>query len=476
MRVLVVDVGSSGLRVATVDASGTVRHETRRATPPDVPFPGLVEIDASALADAVLSAATEVLVADGPVDAVGVASQRATTIVWDRETGVPVGPGLGWQDLRTVGECLELRERGLRLAPNQSATKLANLLEGRDGGDLCFGTVDSWVTWTLSGGALHVTDGTNAGVTGLVTGDGQRWDDAVLEVLGVPGSVLPTIVDSSGVVGDASALPGAPPIAGLLGDQQSSLIGQGCVRPGLAKATFGTGGMLDVVVGPQRPAFEVRGDAGCFPIVAWRANGTVYGVEAIMMAAGTNVDWLVEDLGLVAEPSATHELAASVDSADGVVFVPAPLGLGTPRWDFGARGTLLGVTRGTTRAHVVRAVLEGVAQRGADLLEAAEADADVEIATLRVDGGMSRNPTFVAALADATGRPVELSPTPEGTTLGAAYMAGLAVGMWSDLDEIAELWRPSQVVEPSGGFDRDRWRDAVERAARWHPELSALEF
>jgi glycerol kinase len=480
MRILVVDVGSSGVRAATIDEDGHVRHESRRLTPPDVPFPGLVEIDATALADAVLATAKEVLAADGPVDAVGIASQRASTIVWDRTTGEPVGPGLSWQDLRTVGECLTLQGEGMRLAPNQSATKLVNLLDSHDAErtrDLCFGTVDTWVAWTLSQGAVHVTDATNAGVTGLVTDDGHRWDEAALATLGVPHGVLPTIVDSTGVVGEATALPGAPPIAALVGDQQSSLIGQGCVRPGQAKITFGTGGMLDLVVGEDRPSFSHRGDAGCFPIVAWQQAGTiVYGVEAIMMAAGTNVDWLVEDLGLVDGPSDTAALAASVHDAEGVLYVPAPLGLGTPNWDFGARGALLGLTRGTTRAHIVRAVLEGVAQRGVDLIEAAEADGGHPLSTVRVDGGMSQNPVFVQALADAADRPVELSPGPERTTNGAGFLAGLAVGMWSDLGEIGDLWKPAAVVEPTGSFDRERWRDAVSRAARWHPDLSALEF
>jgi glycerol kinase len=249
------------------------------------------------------------------------------------------------------------------------------------------------------------------------------------------------------------------------------------VVPGLAKITFGTGGMLDLNLGEERPAFERQGDGGCFPIVAWRRNGvTVWGVEAIMLSAGTNVEWLRDDLGLIDTAAESHDVASACSSADGVVYVPALLGLGTPRWDYGARGTLLGLTRGSERPQIVRAVLEGVAQRGMDLVEAAEADTGLPIPTLRVDGGMSDNPTFLQALADATQRPVEVSPVREATTLGAAFLAGLAVGTWAGWDDVAATWAPRAVVEPAGSFDRDRWRTAIARAAQWFPELSSLRF
>ena len=202
----------------------------------------------------------------------------------------------------------------------------------------------------------------------------------------------------------------------------------------------------------------------------------MWGLEAIMLSAGTNVEWLRDDLGIIATAAESHEVAGQVDSTDGVVYVPALLGLGTPAWDYGARGALLGITRGTGRPHVVRAVLEGVAQRGADLVEAAEADSGLDIPTLRVDGGMSANPTFVQAVADASGRPVEVAPVLEATTLGAAFLAGLATGAWAGWDEVAAAWRPRVTVEPAGSFDRDRWRDAVSRAAGWHTDLSALDF
>jgi glycerol kinase len=433
------------------------------------------------MATAALEVAAAALAEGGPVAAVGIANQRASAIAWDRRTGDPVAPGIGWQDLRTVGTCLVLQGEGLRFAPNESATKFAQLLDDNDADrsrDLCLGTVDTWIAWKLSEGGVHATDISNAAVTGLldheVTWD---WDPAKLDALRIPAGSLPRLVDSSGTIGEASALAGAPPLAALAGDQQASLVGQGCVRPGLTKITFGTGAMLDMCLGDERPAFPRQGKAGCFPIVAWREGGqVVWGVEGIALAAGTNVEWLRDDLGVISSSADSHTVAAQCDDSDGVMFVPALLGFGTPRWDYGARGTLLGVTRGTGRPQLVRAVLEGVAHTGADLVDAAEADTGRGIDVLRIDGGMSDNPTFVQALADAAQRPVELSPEREATTRGAAFLAGLATGTWSGWDDIAATWTPRAVVEPSRRLDRNRWRDACDRAAGWFPELSAITF
>jgi glycerol kinase len=477
--VLVVDVGTSSARAVIVDADARVQVEHREVLLPSSPAPGHVEFDAAALATAARALACRALDDAGPVDAVGIANQRGSTVLWDRVTGVPVAPGIGWQDLRTVGRCLELRSEGITVGPNESATKLEVLLDTVDPGrtrDLCFGTVDTWIAWTLSDGALHLTDATNVALTGLREPANDAWSDSVLTVLRVPRSTLPEVVDSSGVVGDARALPGAPPIAGLLGDQQASLLGQACVRPGDAKITFGTGGMLDVVVGSTRPGFR-RGRAGTFPIVTRRVRGVdTWGLEAIMLAAGTNVEWLRDDLGVIPDAAASHDVAArSADTGD-VWFVPALLGLGTPQWDFGARGTLLGLTRGTGTPELVRAVLEGVAHRGADLVDAATRDAQHPIATLRVDGGMAANPTFVQAVADATQRPVEIAPVTEATALGAAFAAGLAISLWSDDDAIAATWTPAREVLPARRLDRDRWRAAVARAEAWIPELSAIDL
>jgi glycerol kinase len=485
MSILVVDVGTSGLRAALVGPDGSITHERYRQALPETPFPGLVEFDGAAMAAAALELATEVHAAAGPggVEAVGIANQRASTLVWDRATGELLAPGLGWQDLRTVGECLALAADGFRIAPNLSATKLAALLDQVDpqreraaAGELCFGTVDSWIVWTLSNGAAHVTDPSNAAFTGLLTSEGVGWNGPLLERLRIPEAVLPEVVDNSGAFADAAALAGSPPICGMAGDQQASLIGQGCVEVGPAKITFGTGGMLDTLVA-DRPGFATRGKGGTYPIIGWRRGGeTVWGIEAVMLSAGTNVEWLRDDLGLIDTAEASHDVASQVDTAEGVLYVPALLGLGTPVWDYGARGTLVGLTRGTDRRHIVRAVLEGVAHRGADLVEAAETDAEHPIESLRVDGGMSRNPTFVQALADATQRPVEVSRAVEATTLGAAFLAGLATGTWGSWSDVAATWQPQARVEPGAPLDRESWRRAVERARGWYPELSGIDF
>jgi glycerol kinase len=301
----------------------------------------------------------------------------------------------------------------------------------------------------------------------------------VLDVLGIPAAALPTIIPSSGHAGNATTLTGAPPIGALIGDQQASLVGQGCVEPGSTKITFGTGGMLDMCLGSKPPVTARRNDHGTYPVVAWsRGDEITYGIEAIVLSAGACVEWL-RDLGLVESAAATGDVASSVDSADGVTFVPALAGLGTPHWDFGAAGVLSGLTRGSSAAHVVRAVLDGVAQRGVDLLDATVADSATPRPTsLRVDGGMTANPVFVQALADLAGLPIEVSPVTDATTRGAAFLAGLAVGVWDDIGDAAGLWSPSHVVAPriDRRDDRARWARSIERSRAWIPELSSLDF
>jgi glycerol kinase len=485
MSILVVDVGTSGVRSGVVQPDSSIDHVHFVEVLPTSPAPAFVELDPVAIARATLEVAQHALHGAGEVQGIAVANQRASVIVWDRRTGEPVGPGIGWQDLRTVGMCLALKEQGITLAPNESATKLAMLLDMADperSRDLCFGTVDTWVLWTLSGGTLHVTDSTNAGMTGLRLADGTGWDDGILEALRIPARVLPEVVDSSGSVGEASVLEGSPTICGIAGDQQASLIGQGCTLPGMTKATFGTGAMLDCCIGHVRPAFIRRGAAGTFPICAWqRAGHITWGVEAIMLSAGSCVEWLRDDLGVIDSAASSDEIAASCEDTGDVWFVPALVGMGTPVWDFGARGTFVGITLGTKRSEIVRAVLEGIAHRGADLLEAVESDTGLEIDRLRVDGGMCDNGTFVAALADAIGRPVEVSSVREATTLGAAYLAGMALGIWNGEEDVAAAWKPSDVVEPTNGnvrraTNRERWFAARDRALDTVPELSTLEF
>jgi glycerol kinase len=494
--VLVVDVGTSGVRAAIVRPDASVTHVHHAPVLPDSPAPGLVEFDAGLMAEAVLGVARAALEDGGPVDAVGIANQRASTIVWDRATGTPLAPGIGWQDLRTVGTCLVLQGEGIRLAPNASATKLMAILDAVDpdraraaAGELCFGTVDSWVAWTLSGGAaagsdaLHVTDATNAAVTALIDAATISWDEALLERLNIPAAMLPRIVDSSGAVGASHALAGAPVICGIAGDQQASLVGQGCTRPGLAKATFGTGGMLDQCTGPDEvPTHAGQGGSGTFPIVAYQVGGrATWGVEAVMLSAGTCVEWLRDDLGILATSEESAAVAAQCETTGDVWFVPALLGLGTPVWDFGARGTVVGLTRGSGRPELVRAVLEGVAHRGADLVEAAEADSGFPIDALRVDGGMSDNDVFVHALADAIGRPVAISPVLEATTLGAGLLAGLAIGTYANEDDLARTFTARRTVEPgtddaARAQQRARWLLARSKAEGTIPELSGISF
>lgn len=481
MEILVCDIGTSSIRAAIVRDDATVHHEQHHDFLPDSPAPGIVEFDAAAMARIVSDSAHAALAAHGgPVAAVGITNQRGSAVVWDRATGEPVGPAQGWQDLRTIMSCLIHQAAGFRFAPNAAATKFESILDQFDpdrSRDLCVGTVDSWIAWTLSEGAVHVMDASNAAVTAIREIDGRDWHRGALAALRIPEAMLPTVVDTSGVIGNATALPGAPPIAAMIGDQQASLVGQGCVAAGPAKVTFGTGGMLDLVLGPDRPAFETRGGGGTFPIVTMRRDGvTTWGLEAIMLSAGTNVEWLRDDLGILTDSAQSHDVAQGCDDSGGVMYVPALMGLGTPQWDYGARGTLLGLTRGSGRPQIVRAVLEGIASRGADLVESAEQDAGHPIDVLRVDGGMSRNPTFIQAVADAAQKPVEISPVPEATTLGAGFMAGLAVGMWPDLDAVAETWSPMARYEPGPPTDRDRWREAVRRASRWLEDLSAVEF
>lgn len=426
----------------------------------------------------------------GAVEGVGVTNQRGTAVAWDASTGEPVGPALSWQDLRTAGTCLELQAEGLRLAPNESATKFAWLLDTYDPKrerDLRFGTLDTWVVWLLTQGSVHVTDPSNAGISGLLPTEALlagkallAWDPARLERFRVPERAMPRIVPSSGTVGRATALPGSPPVCGIAGDQQASLIGQGCVSIGMAKVTFGTGAFLDVNIGGAPPPFGTSaksGEHGCLPVIAWQiAEQLTWGVEALMFSAGSALSWLVDDLELLSSPEESAEVAARCEDTGEVWFVPALIGLGSPQWDYGARALFIGMTAGTGRPELVRAVLRGIAHRGADLLEAAEADSGTGVARLRADGGMTANDVFVQELADACQRPVEISAELEATSLGAAFLAGLAAGTWSTLDDVDALAKPRRVVGPTGPDRRERWREAVRRAECWIPEFSALHF
>ncbi len=486
MSILVIDVGTTTVRAALVTPEGQVKNMRQRKLHSVSSAPGMLEFDAAALARDAIELGSAVAGEAGSVAAVGITNQRSTTVVWDRKTGKPVAPAIGWQDLRTVIRCIELVEQGYHTPPNASATKIEAILDNIDPDreqDLCFGTIDSWIAWNLSDGDTHASDLSNTAMTGLLDSDGSDWNSDLLAALRIPESMLPTIVNTSGVTCIASAIPGKPPITAMVGDQQASMAGQGCTVPGSAKITFGTGAMLDCCTGANRPSFSYMGpDGGTIPIIAWQQNSTpTWGVEAIMLSAGSAINWLIDDMGMLKSPDESDTLAGQCEDTGDVYFVPALMGLGSPVWDFGARGAFFGITGGTTKAQMVRAVLEGIAHRGVDLAEAAQIDTGFTIDSIRVDGGMSRNSIFVQSLADLSGRSIQVSAETEATTLGAGLLAGMAVGIWRDTDELASIYKPTLEIQPVIGESdrlarRVRFTEARNRASRTIPELSELHF
>ncbi len=481
VRVLAIDVGSSSIRTALVDERGAVSCEHRRRLNVATPSPGFVELDPLEIATSAIELATSTVTEGGGCDGVAITNQRATTIVFDPVTGVPVGPALSWQDLRTVIDCLIFQGEGLRIAPNQSATKIRWLLQQSDRrpSDLNFATIETWIAWHLSRGEVFATDRTNASVNGLISESLDGWDERTLHLLELEEVRLPQLVDTTGGFGVATALPGAPPLVALIGDQPASLFGQSCVHRG-AKITFGTGAMLDMVHTSATPTSLRRFDSGCYPTALRSTEGVItWGIEGIVFSAGSCVEWL-QDLGLIGEPSESDALSRSVDSTEGVSFVPAMSGLGTPKWDFGARAGFFGLTRGSTRAHLVRAVLEGVAQRGADLLDAAEQEIGTRVDELRVDGGMSANEFFVQHLSDLSGHVVSVSSEREATARGAGLLGQVALGHLS-LDDVEKLWSPAFVATPSFSDEeraqaRATWLTDIARAEKTLPDLSSVSF
>ncbi len=480
-RALAIDVGSTSVRTALVDTQGRVTHVRQRRLEVNRPNPGEVELDADEIVATVIALGRQTLRDGGPAQALGITNQRATTVVFDRVRGTPIGPALSWQDLRTVLACLSLQGAGLRLAPNQSATKAAYLVQasGREPDRLAMATIDTWIAWRLTEGRTFVTDRSNAALTGLVSPPDFDWDPDVARLVGLQGVGLAAIVDSVGAVGTATALDDLP-ITALLGDQPASLLGQSIVDEG-TKITFGTGAMLNLVGGIAPPTEMVRYPSGCFPVVVRSQEGrATWGLEGIVLSAGAALEALRDGLGLFSSIDDLEGLAASAPSSGGVVFVPADLGLGTPHWDFGARSAFFGLSQATTRAHLARAALEGVAHRGADLVEAAEAQTGRPIASVRIDGGMSANGLFVQCLADALGTPVEVSSEREATTRGIGLLALVGIGAL-DLSTVAGLWRPARRVEPrleasARATQRESWRWAISHVRRTIPELSEIDF
>jgi glycerol kinase len=422
------------------------------------------------------------------IAAIGITNQRETTLVWNRTTGVPIHPAIVWQDRRTSEICDQLKANGqanlfqertgLFLDPYFAGTKIQWILNHVDGaraqaerGELAFGTVDSWLVWKLSKGEAHVTDASNAARTLLFNIHTGEWDDDLLAALEIPRSLLPRVVSCSEVVAEAGAgtvLAGVP-IAGMAGDQHAALFGQACFQPGMAKNTYGTGCFVLLTTGTE----PRTSDHNLLTTIAWRVAGrTEYALEGSIFMGGAVVQWLRDGLGLIRQSAAVEALAASVPDNGGVYLVPAFAGLGAPHWDPYARGTMVGITRGTTAAHVARAALESIAHQSADVLEAMQRDSGIQLKELRVDGGACRNDLLMQFQADLLQTPVLRPKVTETTALGAAYLAGLAVGYWKDRSELAAHWTLDRQFEPIRRPDemarqREDWARAVTRSGGW---------
>lgn len=491
-HILALDQGTTSSRAILFDEHGSIRAVAQREFRQIFPRPGWVEHDPREIWETQLAVAREALAQAGlaaqDVAALGITNQRETVVLWDRKTGQPVHNAVVWQDRRTAEDCERLRKSGhlpafrkktgLVLDPYFSGTKIAWLLENvpavreaADAGRLAFGTVDSWLIWNLTGGALHATDVTNASRTLLFNIHGETWDDELLAALAVPRAILPEVRSSSEVYAETvpDLLGGPVPIAGVAGDQQAALFGQACLRAGMAKCTYGTGCFLLMNTGRN----PIRSRHELLTSPAWRLRGrTDYCLEGSVFVGGAAVQWLRDGLGIVRSSSEIEALAASVPDSGGIVLVPAFTGLGAPHWDPYARGALVGITRGTTAAHLARAALEGIAHQVADVLAAMEGDAGVAVSELRVDGGAAENDLLMQLQADLGGVPVARPTVRETTALGAAYLAGLAVGVWKSPEDVQAHWQVERVFEPTGDADRTvemraLWAKAVERAKGW---------
>jgi glycerol kinase len=468
--ILAIDQGTTGTTCLVVDGELRTRGRGYRELPQHYRHPGWVEHDPQELWGSVLGAAEEAVRVAGvrasELEAIGIANQRETTVLWERATGRPVAPAIVWQDRRTAERCRELpaelvqARTGLVPDPYFSATKLEWLLARTDvpRSRLAFGTVDSWLVWKLTGGRVHATDLTNASRTMLLDLDSLDWAGEMLDLFGVDRALLPRLVRSSEVVGEAELLGVTLPIAGIAGDQQAALFGHGCFDRGEAKATYGTGSFVLANAGAERgPA-----PAGLLETVA--ASGG-YALEGSILASGAAIQWLRDGLGILADAAESERLARTVDSTGGVSFVPAFAGLGSPHWNAEARGVISGITRGTTRAHIVRAALEGIAFQVADVLDVLPDRVEV----LRADGGASANGFLMQFQADLLGCPVEVAAERETTALGAAALAGRAIGLWPDDHAIRARLPRGAVYEPAAdrgwaAARRVEWRAALERA------------
>jgi len=485
--ILSIDQGTSGTTALLVDRAGDIRG--RGYAPIDLcyPEPGWVEQGPDDIwrktVRAIEEAKRSANAAATDIAAVGIANQRETTLAFDKETGEAVGPAIVWQCRRTAPRCDELTceglgdtiraKTGLVADAYFSATKMEWLLDNVPGarrlaeeGRLLFGTIDTWLIWRLTGGAVHATDASNASRTMLFNIHTRDWDDDLLRTFGIPRSLLPEVKPSSGVLGHTAD---GVPIAGVVGDQQAALFGQACFEPGMVKATLGTGAFVLMHTG-ERAAHSRH---GLLTTVAWRLGDTVeYALEGSVFVAGAVIQWLRDELGVIADASESEQLAGEVQDTGGVYFVPAFVGLGAPYWDMYARGAVLGLTRGTRKSHLVRAALESIAYQVRDVVRAMTGDAGLRPKEMRVDGGAAANNFLAQFLADMLGVELSRPSSVETTALGAAYLAGLAVGFWKDRAEVASLRRVGRVFTPS--LERERrdalyrgWRRAVARSRRW---------
>jgi glycerol kinase len=485
--ILALDQGTTGSTALVIHQDGRILGRGYREIPQHFPRPGWVEHDPEDLYQATLAAADEAIrAARTRPDGIGITNQRETIVLWERRSLRPVARAIVWQDRRTTARCQELRAQGrepwirertgLVLDPYFSATKLEWLLRDPDlrgraeGGDLAAGTVDSWLVARLTGGAAHVTEPTNASRTLLFDLDRGGWSGELLSLFGVPEGLLPSLVPSSGVMGETVEGPAGTgvPIAGMAGDQQAALFGQGCVTPGTAKNTYGTGAFLLMHAGDRRPA----AGQGLLVTAACGPRGeSAFAVEGSVFIAGAAVQWLRDGLGLLASAAESEAMARSVPDTGGVHLVPAFVGLGSPHWEPDARGTITGLTRGTSRAHLVRAALEAMAFGTWDLLEAMTAGARLEVPFMRVDGGASANDWLMQFQADVLGVPVERPSVIETTAVGAAGLAGLALGIWPGVDAFLEGRTMTRFEPASGSAERAariaEWRRAVNAALVW---------
>ena len=492
--ILALDQGTTSSRAILFDHAGQVVSTVQQEFPQLYPQPGWVEHDPETIWQSQTATARQVLEKAGigatQVAAIGITNQRETTVVWDRETGAPLYNAIVWQCRRTAPMCDQLRadgwadpireKTGLVVDAYFSGTKLAWLLDQVSGlrdkaerGEAVFGTIDSFLAWRLSGGQLHVTDVTNASRTMLFNIHTLDWDDEILDKLRIPRAMLPQVRPSSQVYGqtESSFLGAKIPIAGAAGDQQAALFGQTCFAPGQAKNTYGTGCFLLLNTGGQAVASE----RGLLTTIAWQLGSdgeVIYALEGSVFIAGAVIQWLRDGLGIIAHAAETEALARDVEDTGGVYFVPAFVGLGAPYWDAYARGTIVGLTRGTDRRHLARAALEAICYQSRDLLDAMTADSGIRLQALRADGGAAANNLLMQLQSDLLDVPVQRPAVTETTALGAAYLAGLAVGYWSGLDEIAAQWRVGAMFEPTmTPAQRDLlyagWQRAVERARGW---------